>query len=276
MKKLAVLLSLWALPVLAADTNELCGKEARSFGDGSGKDIISKDCEFHVRASATAHKRARGTLSGINVSGHGSIIMVDDPKSKIKGQNLIAGKYTDLDDLRALALDDKHREIVALNGHGDVLFFSAVVTGNVAPLRILRNKELDGTVSIAVNPILEQILALNPNKSEVLVFSRKANIDAPEGKKHLSVLKVFRGVQGEFLIVDDLGEDLFVIAPGTGVVTVVDLKTNTVRDEVKFPKVTDVKEIAYVPSSKELEITTQKKVLKVAIPVAKVSAPAPN
>jgi hypothetical protein len=276
MKMLLVLLSFTAVSALAADLSSLCEKEARSFGDGSGKDSISKDCEAHVRASSTGHLQARGTLSGISVTGHGNIIFVEDPKSKIKGQNLIAGKYTELDDLRALALDDEHREIVALTGNGDVLFFSAVLTGNVAPRRILRHKELDGAISLALNPQQEELLVLNPKKSEVLVFSRKGNVDAPEGKKHLSVLKIFRGVKGEFLLVDDQGVELFVIAPRTGVLTVVDLRTNAIREEIKFPKVTDLKEIVYVPSSKAVELTTSSKVLKVPIPQAIAPTPSPN
>ncbi len=276
MRKLTLLLSLWSLPCLAVDLGSICDKEARSFGDGSGKDSISKECESYIRSGATAHQRVRGALSGISVSGHGNILIVDDPKTKIKGQNLIAGKYTELDDLRALALDEKNREIIALNGNGDVLFYSAVLTGNVAPRRILRHKELDGAVSLAVNPRLDQLLALNPKKSEILVFSRKGNVDAPEGKKHLSVLKVFSGVDGEFLLVDDQGEDLFVIAPATGVVTVVDLKSNAIRTQIKFPKVAKVLEIGYRPSTKDLQLTTADKVLTVGAPDETTPPPSPS
>jgi hypothetical protein len=267
MKFRALLLVVAAAPALAAGLSGQCEKEARRFGDGSGRDVISAECVAHVSRSARVQQRKRGPVSGVRAAGAETIILVQDPKSKIKGQNLIAGKYTDLaDGVAALAIDEKHRELAALTNSGDVQFYSIAVTGNVAPLRTIRHKELDGGTAVAVNGEAGHVYVLNGKKQEVLVFPRTANFHSQEGKKKLSPVKIFRDVAGEELVVAD--DALLVVDLGGGGVTVVDLATSTVRARLKIPTDFAPVEIVYDGVARSLNLVSGTKVHRVLIPKA--------
>ena len=117
-----------------------CEKQAHNFGDGRGRDYIPNECYDHFLKLASAQASKKSADGKVEVYGYRNIVFIQDPKFKSKGQNVIAGSYTELNDIVAIALDEINKEIVVLEKSGAVLFFSSVVTGNVAPLRILKNK----------------------------------------------------------------------------------------------------------------------------------------
>ena len=88
-----------------------------------------------------------------------------------------------------MALDPANNEIAVLEKSGDILFFSSIITGNVAPYRILRSKELDGASDLVVDPKADHVVVLNRKSGSVLHFSRKANYLGAECKKNLSLIK---------------------------------------------------------------------------------------
>ena len=194
-----------------ANMDAYCEKEAANFGSGLGRDRISTDCSFHV-SHKVSPKLFRKSVDGkISVSGFGNMIFINDPSSKLKGQNVIAGKYTELDEIQALALDEVNKEIVVLLKSGDVLFFSSVITGNVAPKRTLKHKDLEGAVDVVVNPGKQEVLILNPEKKELLSFSRLANTHAPEKKRNLDLKYSLEILRGDKLLINLTKQQLSIV-----------------------------------------------------------------
>lgn len=173
----------------AADEIAMCEKEAMKFGDGNGRDSIPEECSKVFFEKGNEKLKKKSSDGKVSVHALKNIIFVKDPGSKMKGQNIIAGKYTELNDIVSIALDEKNKEIVVLDKSGDIFFFSSVITGNVAPLRIIKHDDLEGAVEIKLLPEKDQIAILNSEGNVYLHFSRLANIHAPEGKKKLEPIK---------------------------------------------------------------------------------------
>ncbi len=203
MKKIIFIISLsLSFHALSAPTEEeisFCQKEGARYGDGMGKDELPLECENHFRMMARPQAIKKSSDQDLTVFGFKNIVFVKDPKVKRGRQNIIAGMYTELKDVISVAIDEVHKEIAVLESSGDILFFSSVITGNVAPLRILRARELEGAHEISVNPETNEVLALHKTGQDLLVFSRLANIHGREGHKKLSLSYRVRNVQGEML-----------------------------------------------------------------------------
>ena len=76
-----------------------------------------------------------------------------------------------------------------LEASGDILFFSSILTGNIAPFRILRNKELHGATNLVTDPNKDEVIVYLPTTGQLLFFSRTANFYGREGRKNLNVLR---------------------------------------------------------------------------------------
>jgi hypothetical protein len=201
---------LFSFSTLADSQLALCEKEAHKFGSGLGQDKIPADCIEHIEKIADQRHRTISKDKRVSIYGLRNMIVIKDPTSRIKGQNVIAGKYTELEDIKEILLDEKNDEIVVLEDSGDVLFFSKIVTGNVAPKRILRHESLESVTAIRLYQ--DEIFALDSQNNELLIFSRDANIHALEGKKNLSPLRRTQGVKGEELVLDETGRKLLVVS----------------------------------------------------------------
>ncbi len=186
----------------------LCEKEGENFGNGLGRDKIPAEC-FDLFQKAAALTAVKTSANGeVLAFGYKNIIFL-----KLSGKTrVITGSYTELEEIRALAIDEAHQEIAVLNGKGDVLFFSSYITGNVAPLRILKHKDLTGATDLVINGRKNEVVILNKNSRSLLFFSRLANTQAPEKLKKLSVLKVIKNLVGqESVTLDEEHQEIFML-----------------------------------------------------------------
>lgn len=223
-------LLLFASTALADSQVAICEKEALHFGDGSGKDHIPDECKTHFESLATPKLKKKSRDGSVTVTAYRNIIFIKDPKSKMKGQNVIAGKYTQLENIKEVILDEANSEIVVVESSGDILFFSSVITGNVSPKRILRHAALESVDSIEIHK--DEVIAFDSKNSELMVYSRKANVHALEGMRHLSPLKTITNVKGDQLVIDKTKGELSVVHSGLKTRKVFDLeKKSFIRSE---------------------------------------------
>lgn len=179
-----------------------CEEEIDTFGDGTGRDLISDSCIQKVKDSGNKKTIKKSLDEKIVIYGFRNMIVIENPDSKMKGQNIIAGKYTELNHIQSLFFDEKNREIIILQKSGDILFFSSVITGNVAPLRVIRNKELEGAVDLVLNSKNGELIVLNKEKKEFQFYKRSGNIHAPEKKRNTEMLRAVENIKGDYLKFD--------------------------------------------------------------------------
>jgi len=174
-----------------------CQEQGNSFGDGRGVNYIKSECVdlFRERSSGAGNKKS--TNEKTTLFGYRNILFIEQLKNDgIKKIQVIAGSSTLLEDIVAVAFDEKNREVAVLERSGDVLFFSSIITGNVAPYRIIKSPELLGATDLLIDTERDQVIILNNAKNSVLFFSRLGNAEAREGKKKLSLLRKIEDTSG--------------------------------------------------------------------------------
>ena len=246
-----------------------CEKEGTRFGNGAGKDEIHRECLEKFSQKASAYTKRKGLDGKFSAFGHKNIIFINDPKTRLRGQNVITGKFTELEEVTALALDEENKEMAVIDRSRDILVYSSVITGNVAPLRMLKSPDIEGAVDLVINPKKDQLIVLNPSSKQILIFSRLANIHAPQGKKKLEVLKRIGKMEGEILALDHERQELFVVNAQAGFILGWDLESFEVR-KISFPAVKDeVKAVQFSPSDESLHLVTEKKDFKISVKLEK-------
>lgn len=179
-----ILMILFLLPAMAFAQ---CEKAASHYGDGEGNDSIPAECQKTAEKLAGPAAKKSYQKGKVNIVGLKNIVFVNN--------NVIAGEYTMLQDVIAVAFDEVNNEVAALERNGDVLVFSAKYTGNVAPLRVIRHQDLDGASDISFLPKTEEIAVQMKARKEVLTFSRLANFFGREGQKKLNVRRQIMNTQ---------------------------------------------------------------------------------
>lgn len=174
---------------LAESDIVVCQDQADNYGNGKGDDYISKDCISSFKKMAPILATKKSDSQKMNFFGFRNMILIEKFKNNIWTTETIAGIYTELKMVMALSYDEKNQEIAALLESGDILFFSSKITGNVAPYRILKNKELVGSTELIIDNVNDQIVVYNKKSKQILFFSRLANINGLKGKQKLDVLK---------------------------------------------------------------------------------------
>jgi hypothetical protein len=198
MKKILILLFISSLSSAFAAVNTenpteaemlLCEDQAQSFGNGKGDDFISDDCKnaFKKMAKPIAIKESLNLKT--KFFGFRNMILIEKKVNTTTSNLIIAGSSTELKSVIALAMDEKNKEIIALEESGDVLFFSAKLAGNIAPFRILKHKDLVGSTELVVDTVKDQIGIYNNKEKKILFFSRLANALGRVGKQKLDVLQ---------------------------------------------------------------------------------------
>jgi DNA-binding beta-propeller fold protein YncE len=109
--------------------------------------------------------------------------------------NVIAGEATLLKDIQAVALDGIHNEVYALQDDptARILAFAADHDGNVSPHRILDSMALRGAVSLAVDPVNDELWVVNPASNQVLVLRRRAQTGTGQARFSQEPLRVLGG-----------------------------------------------------------------------------------
>jgi len=174
----------------------LCEDQGHDFGNGKGSDSIDESCfnYFKSIASSTAKKK---NLSGDTLAfGFKNVLFLE----RINGDiDVIAGNSTNLKSIQAIAFDEANKEIAVLEKSGDILFFSTIITGNVAPYRILRSKNLYGSNDLAIDPNKEMVIVSNNSSNMILFYSRMANINGRKGKRNLEMIDSIEQIKGNIV-----------------------------------------------------------------------------
>ncbi len=184
----------------------LCEKEAEKFGNGEGSDSISLSCQDLFSTLALSNARKLSSDKKISLISFRNMIIVTKGLKK----EIIAGQYTHLKNVIALSYDEKNREVVVLEESGDILTFSTVITGNVAPLRVIRHPEIEGAADIIILPERNEIGVLHGSRRELLFFSRLGNFHGREGRQNLAVRRQVHQVEGESVSLSETGKELLI------------------------------------------------------------------
>jgi hypothetical protein len=189
-----IVLAVWGcLSAQAAVTVEQCEKEARTFGDGSGPARIEPECrQLWMKAVALSANRlsADGKLTAI---AHRNLIFLIPTDPRLHPVRVLAGEYTQLDDVVAVAFNRPAEELAVLEASGDVAIYSTRITGNVAPLRVLRAPETEGATDVAVDVARKEVVVYNPRRRGIYQFPLSANI---HGREPLKAIKPTKRAEG--------------------------------------------------------------------------------
>ena len=157
--------------------------EARGGRDGATA-IPDIDCtaELYVAADDRSIRRAmaedtvifaNGKLL-VNLGGQHAVAPGAAPGTKPTNgtrYSFWGGSNTGLQDVRAIAYDSAHHEIAVLDD-SSVRFFPKDFDGNLIPTRWFSDAMLRNAISIAVDPVHDQVLVLT-NVPSILFFSRQ-------------------------------------------------------------------------------------------------------
>lgn len=199
-----IVLAVWGcLTAQAAVTVEQCEKEARAFGDGSGPARIAPECRqmWTKLAGANAHRLSvDGKLTAV---AHRNLIFLIPTDPRAHPVRVLAGEYTLLDDIVAVAFNRTAEEIVVLEASGDVASYSTRIAGNVAPLRVLRAPETEGAADVAVDVTRKEVVVHNPRRRGIYQFALSANIHGREPKKVIRPSKRMEGLAEQGRLTQD-------------------------------------------------------------------------
>ena len=172
--------------VFASATLESCFNQASLYGSGMGQDKIDLNCTKLIESQSNYNQVIFSKDNKTKVIAHRNLIVIEKITSDNKIRtDFIAGQSTGLKEIKAIALDENHEEVIVLNGDDKVFFFSSVITGNVSPYRILSSPLLGKSFDIEYIASENQVAVASQKSGKVHFFSRKANIHAPKHKRFL-------------------------------------------------------------------------------------------
>ena len=167
----------------------LCEDQAENYGNGKGDDFITTKCQESTKKMARPSAIKESKILNSKFYGYKNRIVIEKKTEKTQLTLIIAGSSTELQSVISLSLDEKNQELAALEESGDILFFSTKLAGNIAPLRIIKNKQLVGSSEIIIDSKKDLVLAFNKKEKKILFFSRKANFHGRPGKQKLNIVK---------------------------------------------------------------------------------------
>lgn len=168
----------------------VCQDQAESFGNGKGDDHISSKCISHFKMmSINSNAMKESFLVKMKVYGYRNMIFLEKNIEGKVTQEIIAGSSTELNSIQTLAIDEKNKEIAVLEENGNILFFSSKITGNIAPYRVIKHKELEGANDIVVDSERDFVIVNNNKNKRILFFSRLADINGRRKNQSLDIKK---------------------------------------------------------------------------------------
>lgn len=103
--------------------------------------------------------------------------------------HILAGDQTQLEASIAIYWQEEDKEVFVLNEKGDILVFTDFLFGNVAPKRIVKNKEIHGATDLFVGG--NSLVVLNSTTQRVLFLDKGANSRALPNQRKDQVQKVW-------------------------------------------------------------------------------------
>ena len=239
------------------DRLSFCEKEGENFGNGQGRDVIPYECVELFKKTAPLEAVKTSSNGKISAYGFRNVVFIKQNER----MRIIAGSYTELEEIVAIAIDETNQELAVLNKKGDVLFYSSRITGNVAPLRVLKHKDLHGASDLVIDSKKNEVLILNKNNRSLFFFSRLANDNGPEKKKKLNVLRIIRNLAGhESVSIDVEHGELFTLNIIKNSIHVFDLNSSSpsmspVRIMASPAGIQNPRKVEYSASKDEIVLT---------------------
>lgn len=173
----------------------ICENQFDNFGNGKGEDFISPDCIKNFKQmsalAATKEYKESDEKKILFYSFRNAVIIERYSKTTLS-VDVIAGSNTELKVIKSLDYDHKNKEILVLEENGDVLTYSSFITGNVAPHRILRHKDLTSADEISVDSLHDEIAVYDKKNKNAFIFSRFANINGRKENQKITPIKIIK------------------------------------------------------------------------------------
>lgn len=152
-----------------ASTLEQCRQEASLLGD-QGHDSISNTCVTLFISMATGNQvKEKDNLRVY--SAPGILLFEDLSTGKI---TYTTGTHTQLDNITSISIDSDNLEVAVLDASkGEVSFYSSYITGNIAPIRVIKSANFIGSHDIAVGG--NEVSVINGDNGQLWTYSRLAN-----------------------------------------------------------------------------------------------------
>lgn len=216
-----MLLSHTVFTFASDDKIDLCTKGGEESGNGLGRDEIPPYCYDLFKKSAGLEAIKTSANGKVFAFGYNNIIF-----NKQDGiVRTIAGSNAQLSEVIALGIDEANHEIAVLDKTGDVLIFPSRMSGNIAPYRILKHKDLYGASDLMINAKKNEVIVFNNSKQSLIFFPRLANNHGREKKKTPSVLRVIRNLTGIGSVsLDESHQELFMLDTVKNRINVVSLE----------------------------------------------------
>lgn len=164
---------------------EACFESAKFYGDGTGRDKIADDC-FEVLKSNGA-QTVTSSKDDIQIVGLQNLIMIKNFSSnKITA---IAGRYTELDEVKELSFDEVFNELYVLGVNGEIKVYMTNLPGNVAPIRYFRHPEDAKISKFTVDYLNGKVHLYSEQDKEIVLIDREANLMQPKHKQKQNILQ---------------------------------------------------------------------------------------
>jgi hypothetical protein len=209
--------------ILAADAPQLsiADCEARAIDYTDSQKPHNKElplCWNTVFGQADS-RTVRTTSTGLTTTvGYANMILLRDQNAagKVTKVRAIGGSNTGLQDVRAIALNEKEGTLVALNYVKDrdggrpeawLYTFSSKLDGNINPIRRVYRKELDGAVSVSVDADDNLIVAMVPEQLGAIVLPLEASVDGRSPASEVKTLGWLKSGKTQLQDPEDIAYD---------------------------------------------------------------------
>jgi len=153
-----------------------CGNQIKQYGDGSGLDTFSAECQdFFIKNKSLSVKKSKEDLE-VEISYFPGILIIDKTENNVKYREFISGNNTNLSDVDAIAINLDKKEVSILNKTlGHIRSYSTYITGNVSALREFKNSSFAHVEKIQFNTNEDKLLIINPIAKTLCYYNREAN-----------------------------------------------------------------------------------------------------
>lgn len=196
-----LLLSIFSLSIMGNE--DFCKEQAFKYGNAQGHDKVSHSCyDFDLNKALPT---AIDENDNIKVMAHSNRVYVTNKLNNKK--DFITGIYTNLENSIAVTIIKDRNEVAVLQKSGDILIFSSIITGNVAPYRTISVKELHGSSDIAYKN--SEIVVLNNENKTIFHFNILANSNGREGHKKLDPIRTNSIIDKKYVSIEVIDGHLY-------------------------------------------------------------------
>ncbi|MEO6461267.1 MAG: hypothetical protein ABIO95_12530 [Bdellovibrionota bacterium] len=137
-------------------------------------------CSRHEFAAAPAGAIKMSDDGKIFAFAYDRALYIQDKSTSVQKTFVIGGSSTRLHKIVSLAVDAANREIFVMTSEPtEILAFPIETEGNVAPLRVIDNPALSGSIALSLDPVHNELFVVRSQSSSIQVLKRLANNQGP-------------------------------------------------------------------------------------------------